>query len=130
MELLNIILGGLATLIGLVGGGIGIIFWRENKALKQKEVEKASIENELKQAEAWAELYKQEHAKCERKSQEKKELYQERDELKEKLNKAYFRVEQLCWYHCTRNGCTKRVPPHRFDEQGNELQAEVCDNIQ
>ncbi len=128
MEWLNIILGSLSTLIGLVGGGIGIIFWRENKALKQKEVERASIENELKQAEAWADLYKQEHEKCERKSQEKKELYHELDELKEKYNKSLFRVEQLCWYHCTRNGCLKRMPPHRFDEQGNELQAEVCDN--
>ena len=114
-------------LIGLIGGGIGIIYWRENKALKQKEVEKAAIENELQQADAWKTLYEQEHDKCERKSAEKKELYRERDDLKEQLNKARFRVEQLCWYHCTVNGCPNRVPPHRFDERGNEIHAEMYD---
>lgn len=129
MEWINVIIGALSTLIGLVGGGIGIFFWRENKALKQKEVEAAAIENELKQADAWKSLYEQEHEKCEKKSAEKRELYNERDTLKEKLNKANFRIEQLCWYHCTQNGCAKRQPPHRFDSNGNEFAAAEC-NIQ
>lgn len=123
METLQVIVPIITTAFGLIGGGIGIIYWRENKALKQKEVEKATIENELQQAEAWKDLFTEEHKKCERKSQEKQVLYKERDELKEELNKARFRIEQLCWYHCTVNGCARRRPPHTFDKDGNEIAA-------
>ena len=121
METLQTIVPIITTAFGLIGGGSGIIYWRKNKALKQKEVEKATIENELQQAEAWKDLFTAEHEICERKSQEKQILYKERDELKEQLNKALFRIEQLCWYHCTVNGCTKRRPPHTFDKDGNEI---------
>lgn len=124
MEWLNIIVGFVTTFIGLVGGGIGIFFWRENKALKQKEVEKAAIENELQQADAWKALFQQEHEKCERKSAEKRQLYAERDKLKEEINACHFRVQQLTWYHCTVNGCTRRKPPHKFDADGTELSAD------
>ena len=129
MEWFNIVVGALSTLVGLVGGGIGVFFWRENKELKRKEVEKAAIENELTQAEAWKSLFESEHAKCERKSEEKRELYKERDNLKEQLNHTLFKVEQLCWYHCTVNGCKRRQPPHRFDGDGNEIQAEIYDAL-
>jgi len=124
MEWFNVIFGVVTTLIGLIGGGIGIFFWRENKALKQKQVEKAAIENELQQAEAWKDLFKQEHEKCERKSAEKRQLYAERDKLKEEINACHFRVQQLTWYHCTVNGCMKRKPPHKFDTNGTELSAD------
>lgn len=119
--ILQVVMPCITTLVGLVGGSVGVLYWRENKSLKKKEVEKAAIENELQQAEAWKDLFTQEHEKCERKSQEKRELYIERDELKEQLNKAHFRIEQLCWYHCTVNGCQKRRPPHTFDKDGNEI---------
>lgn len=127
MEWHQIIINIVFPLIGLIGGGVGIFFWRENKELKRKEVEKAAIENELTQAEAWKSLFESEHAKCERKSEEKRALYAERDSLKEQLNKARFKVEQLCWYHCTVNGCKRRQPPHRFDGDGNEIQADIYD---
>lgn len=121
MSKIEIIIHIVTTLVGLIGGSVGVLYWRENKSLKKKEVEKAAIENELQQAEAWKDLFTAEHEKCERKSQEKQALYKERDKLKEELNKARFRIEQLCWYHCTVNGCTKRRPPHTFDQDGNEI---------
>ncbi len=117
-----------STVVGLVGGGVGVFYWRENRALKQKEVEKAAIENELTQAEAWRGLYEQEHAKCEKKSEEKRELYAERDRLRDANSKKDLRIEQLCWYYCTRPNCAKRNPPHRFDERGYEIHAEMFDN--
>ena len=72
MEKVQLIISIITTAIGLIGGGIGILYWKENKELKQKEIEKASIDNELQQADAWKSLYEQEHSKCERKSEEKK----------------------------------------------------------
>lgn len=105
------------TLIGLVGGGVGIYFWKVNKSLKQEEVNSAKIENELKQADAWQKLYEEER-------NANKALYEERDTLKEKLGKAEFKVCQLEWFHCTVNGCHRRRPPHIFDKDidGNETE--------
>lgn len=128
MNQIEIALQIISTIVGLIGGGVGIFFWRENRALKQKEVEKAAIENELTQAEAWRGLYEQEHAKCEQKSAEKRELYDERDRLRDANSKKDLRIEQLCWYYCTRPNCNTRNPPHRFDERGYEIHAEIFDN--
>ena len=127
MSQIEIALQIITTIVGLIGGGVGIFFWRENRALKQKEVEKAAIENELTQADAWRSLYEQEHAKCEQKSAEKRELYAERDRLKDANSKKDLRIEQLCWYYCTRENCIKRNPPHRFDASGCEIHAEIFD---
>ncbi|MBQ9602455.1 MAG: hypothetical protein IJR42_01420 [Paludibacteraceae bacterium] len=128
MSQIEIALQIITTIVGLIGGGVGIYFWRVNRELKQQEVEKAAIENEMTQAGAWRGLYEQEHAKCEQKSAEKRELYAERDRLRDANSKKDLRIEQLCWYYCTRPNCDKRNPPHRFDERGYEIHAETFDN--
>lgn len=125
----QIIIDIVFPLIGLIGGGVGVFYWKENKALKQKEVESAEIDNELKQADAWKSLFDDERKRTQEKSARMKALYAERDDLKERLNKSLFKVEQLCWYHCTVNGCPNRVPPHRFDDKGNEIKAAMYDDI-
>lgn len=127
METARLIVDLFAIIIGLIGGGYGIYFWRENKDLKQKEVEKAAIENELTQADAWKGLYEQEHQRCEQESEEKRQLYAERDKLKDDNSKKDLKIEQLCWYYCTRPNCDKRNPPHRFDERGYEIHADMFD---
>ena len=121
MEWFNIIVGAISTLIGLVGGGVGIYFWKENKALKQKEVEAKAIENELQQAGAWKNLYDSERERTKEKGDRLRALYQERDRQKEEINDCRFRIQQLEWYHCTVNGCPNRRPPHAFDEDGIEV---------
>lgn len=122
MEWVTILVNALVAIVGLVGGGCGIYFWRENKALKQVEVKDAMMSVEMKQAEEWNALYKEERAKNTEKSQRLKSLYAERDALKEDVNALKFKVEQLSWYHCTVNGCLKRRPPHVFDTDGNEVE--------
>ena len=87
MEWFNIVIGSLSTLIGLVGGGVGIYFWRVNKELKQKEVERAAIENELQQADAWKDLFEKERERSKEKSDRLRDLYAERDSMKETINK-------------------------------------------
>ena len=131
MEWVELILRDLLpTVVGVIGGTFGIIYWRENKALLQQNVKAKSaevsdklVDVELKEAEEWRRLYEEERARNTEKSQRLKSLYAERDDLKEKLNGANFRVQQLSWYHCTVNGCHHRRPPHIFDKNGNEIEA-------
>lgn len=121
MEWVNLIWTIIAALIGLIGGGIGILYWRENKLLKQKDVESKAIENELKQADAWKKLFDKECERNKDKSARLRELYALRDSQKEEINDCRFRIQQLEWFHCTVNNCPKRQPPHTFDKQGNEV---------
>ena len=127
IEWINVAVGAASTLIGLVGGGVGIYFWREYKALKAAEVKNAETEVEMKQAEEWNKLYKEQKQKSDDKSVRLKALYIERDNLKEELNRSKFAEERLCWFYCNVNNCPKRQPPHRFDEKGREIQAEMFD---
>lgn len=123
MEWINLIVGSICSLVGAFTGG-GILFFKYNKQLKQQEV----IRN---QADEWKRLY--EEADEERKSKDaviaKKdekidELYKERNtESRGRMN-AEMEVQRLRWYHCTVSGCAKRRPPHVFDTQGNELEAQ------
>ena len=121
MEWFNLIIGAISTIIGLIGGGVGIYFWKENKALKKQEVKSAAIDNELKQADAWRSLFEKERERSQEKSDRLKCLYAELDEKKHTINDKEFRIQQLEWYHCTINGCPKRRPPHKFDTDGNEV---------
>lgn len=123
MEWINLIVGSICSLLGAFSGG-GILFWKYNKQLKQQEV----IRN---QADEWKRLY--EEADQERKEKDtviaKKdekidELYKERNtESRGRMN-AEMEVQRLRWYHCTVSGCTKRRPPHVFDQNGTELEAQ------
>ena len=40
----QVVIPGISTLAAIVGGGIGVFFWRENKALKQAEADKSKAE--------------------------------------------------------------------------------------
>lgn len=50
MEWFNVIIGGISTLIGLIGGGVGIFFWKENKQLQRAEAQKSTTEAGLAEA--------------------------------------------------------------------------------
>lgn len=125
MNTLEIIISVFSTLVGLIGGGVGIFYWREAKAIKAAEAKDKFTDVEMKQAEEWNKLYKEQKGKSDEKSQRLKLLYAERDKLKEELNESKFCVERLCWFYCTVSNCPHRVPPHRFDEKGHEIEAEM-----
>ena len=132
------VISALGTIAGIVGGSFGFIYWKENKRLKQEEVKSSKIENHLKQADAWRNLYEEERndskekiaaleEKLEKKSAKLKEVYAERDRYKEEKMDAEFIVKQLQWFRCTVNGCHRRRPPHVFDNDGNEVETiESC----
>lgn len=50
MEWLNVIVGAISTIIGLIGGGVGIYYWKESKELKKAEARKGSTEARLAEA--------------------------------------------------------------------------------
>lgn len=116
MELVSTIVTIITTLIGLVGGSVGIIFWRENKALKQAEVQNQLVEVELKEADEWNKLYKEQKEKYDAKSAELKTLYAENAKLKDDVNRYKFKIQQLNWFKCCDNLCNKRQPPRNFNE--------------
>ena len=123
IEWFNVIVGAICSLLGAFGGG-GILFWKYNKQLKQGEV----IRN---QSDEWKRLY--EEADQERKAKDEviakkdakiDELYKAQHNDAEEKIQLKMQVQQLKWFHCTVPGCSKRRPPHVFDPQGNELEAQ------
>ena len=40
---IELIVSIVTSVVGLIGGGIGILFWRENKRLKQEEAKQSSV---------------------------------------------------------------------------------------
>ena len=50
IEIVNLIVGIFGTLVGIVGGSVGIIYWRENKAIKSAEAKKSNTDARLAEA--------------------------------------------------------------------------------
>lgn len=124
----NILLEAFLGLVGIIGGSVGIIFWRENKKLKQQEVKSAQLDNDKKIIEEWKDMYHEKEKKCNEKDAIIRQhvdkidrLYQERNDAREEVQKRELRIQQLTWYHCTVNNCKNRIPPHVFDLSGREI---------
>lgn len=117
MDTLNIIITTFSTIIGLVGGGVGVFFWKEKKRSQQ-------IDNELKEANEWNKLYHEMANEKQKRSEHIKALYGLIDELKEDkaklemwIEKERFEVEKLKWHKCIVNGCPNRRPPHDHENE-------------
>lgn len=122
MNTLTILCSAAAALIGALGGG-GIFFIRENKRDKRLDIE-------LKEADAWRELYNEQKRRGDEKSERLRERYAYEDGLKSQLvekdkviAQKDMQIERLEWYRCINNNCDKRNPKRRFDLDGNG-----CDN--
>lgn len=116
MDWITIIVGAACSLIGAFGGG-SVLYFQQNKKLKSLEV----IHN---QADEWKRLY--DEADTERKEKDVKldKMREERDSAKSDSAHKDLDIQKLRWYHCTCNGCKNRRPPHVFDMDGNELEAQ------
>lgn len=125
MEWWQIIVTSIGTLVGLIGGGAGIIYWRENKALKAAEAKNALTDVEMKQAEEWNKLYREQKARADEKSERLRSLYQERESMRKEISDRDIKIERLCWFYCIIPSCPHREPPHRYNEMGHEIEAEM-----
>lgn len=130
MDTLSIIITSITTLLAAIGGGAGIIYWKENKRLKNGEAVGVDISNLQKVIDEYQDLLESKGEDIKR----YRGLLTEKDTLLEKKNSQIFdlqkrceklelRVQSLLWHKCTVNGCKRRQPPHVYDIEGNELQA-------
>lgn len=112
------IISALTTLLGILLGGGGVLFWKQNKRAKE-------IENEAHQSDEWRKLYERSEQDSRDKSDKIDRLYDEKKELRERFETlmaecAELKIQnkELEYQKCQRFECLKRCPP-RFYNQNN-----------
>lgn len=139
-ETLILLIGAIANLLTILGGG-SIFYVSITKKLKEAEVKDKNVDIELKQADAWKELYDKSQERCDRKSETIRGLYAQLNEKdhtinqkeaeilrlqyeKEACNKEHeFKEKQLEWDKCIVNGCMKRQPKREHDQMPGSITA-------
>lgn len=118
-----------SSVITLILGGGGILFYKQSKRLKRAEAEAAEkavitkdLENQKSTNDEWIRLYKE----------TKEELITTRAknaELQNKLQKAVeveghqrLVINDLEWSRCVVNGCLKRQPPRDFQKKLEKIE--------
>ena len=119
MDLLSLLIPALVTLITS-----GAIYFGLNKKLRAAEVKEKEAEVLRKQDDEWQELYHEARDKVAGLEATIEKLRQDKSELAQENGKLELRNQQLCWFRCKVNNCPKRVPPHVFDIDGNEFEAQ------
>ena len=115
MDWISILVGAICSLVGAFGGG-SILYFRQNKKLKEMEVVHT-------QSDEWQELYNDLKEEKKRLNCKVDELYKERNSMIEEKQQLQLKVQQLCWYRCEVEHCQKRKPPHVYSAQGDEMSA-------
>lgn len=112
------IISALTTVLGILLGGGGVLFWKQDKRAKE-------IENEAHQSEEWRKLYERSEQDSRDKSDKIDRLYDEKKELRERFETlmaecAELKIQnkELEYQKCQRFECLKRCPP-RFYNQNN-----------
>lgn len=122
------IISALTTLLGILLGGGGVLFWKQDKRAKE-------IENEAHQSDEWCKLYERSEqdsrdkdAKIDAMYAEKKELRQELDRKCEEITELKLKNKELEYQKCQKFECTRRLPPRFFvcanKSENNENQAD------
>lgn len=112
------IISALTTVLGILLGGGGVLFWKQDKRAKE-------IENEAHQSDEWRKLYERSEQDSRDKSDKIDRLYDEKKELRERFETlmaecAELKIQnkELEYQKCQRFECLKRCPP-RFYNQNN-----------
>lgn len=128
MEWLNIIITGIVGVLGALGGG-GLIYIKQTKRGKD-------IDNELREADAWRDMYGEKSKKCDEKDGKIDELRKHINTLQEErikllkehsitlqkkeveMSQKNINIMELEFYKCMVCGCKKRRPPREIDQDG------------
>ena len=120
------IISALTTLLGILLGGGGVLFWKQDKRAKE-------IENEAKQSDEWRKLYERSEQDSRDKSDKIDRLYDEKKELRERFEAlmaecAELKIQnkELEYQKCQRFECLKRCPP-RFYNQNNKIHEDTTE---
>lgn len=110
MDWLNIVISGVAAIVGAIGSG-SIFFVRQNKTAKK-------IENEAAQSAEWRKLYEEMKTELSERDSKIDRLYDEIKEHRNEKNAMSKRITDLeventksRIYRCEVAGCAKRQPP-------------------
>lgn len=111
MSTLEIILTSVVSVLGLVIGGQGVLFYNQNKRLKKLEGDEKSIDNDSKLGDGWK-AYAQ---KMETDRDEYEKKYENMSKDYYDLHKKYTETEcdniKLRMTHCEIPNCPDRKPP-------------------
>lgn len=120
------IISALTTLLGILLGGGGVLFWKQDKRAKE-------IENEAHQSDEWRKLYERSEQDSRDKSDKIDRLYDEKKELRERFETlmaecAELKIQnkELEYQKCQRFECLKRCPP-RFYNQNNKTNEDTSE---
>ena len=120
------IISALTTVLGILLGGGGVLFWKQDKRAKE-------IENEAKQSDEWRKLYERSEQDSRDKSDKIDRLYDEKKELRERFETlmaecAELKIlnKELEYQKCQRFECLKRCPP-RFYNQNNKINEDTSE---
>ena len=120
------IISALTTLLGILLGGGGVLFWKQDKRAKE-------IENEAHQSDEWRKLYERSEQDSRDKSDKIDRLYDEKKELRERFETlmaecAELKIQnkELEYQKCERFECLKRCPP-RFYNQNNKINEDTSE---
>ena len=108
------IISALTTVLGILLGGGGVLYWKQDKRAKV-------LENEAKQSDEWRKLYERsdqdsrdKDAKIDAMYAEKKELRQELDRKSEEITELKLKNKELEYQKCQKFECPRRLPPRFF----------------
>lgn len=120
------IISALTTVLGILLGGGGVLFWKQDKRAKE-------IENEAHQSDEWRKLYERSEQDSRDKSDKIDRLYDEKKELRERFETlmaecAELKIQnkELEYQKCQRFECLKRCPP-RFYNQNNKINEDTSE---
>jgi len=120
------IISALTTLLGILLGGGGVLYWKQDKRAKE-------IENEAHQSDEWRKLYERSEQDSRDKSGKIDRLYDEKKELRERFETlmaecAELKIlnKELEYQKCERFECLKRCPP-RFYNQNNKINEDTSE---
>lgn len=120
------IISALTTVLGILLGGGGVLFWKQDKRAKE-------IENEAHQSDEWRKLYERSEQDSRDKSDKIDRLYDEKKELRERFETlmaecAELKIQnkELEYQKCERFECLKRCPP-RFYNKNNKINEDTSE---
>ena len=120
------IISALTTVLGILLGSGGVLFWKQDKRAKV-------LENEAKQSDEWRKLYERSEQDSRDKSDKIDRLYDEKKELRERFETlmaecAELKIQnkELEYQKCQRFECLKRCPP-RFYNQNNKINEDTSE---
>ena len=105
MELLNVIVTAVCSLLAAIGGG-SVIYYKQNRALKSSEVVGKDIENETHAIDNWQELYQEVKQENLRLSKKVDELYKQQHTL---MQQVFELQNEVKIHSCLKIDCPDRV---------------------